>query len=310
MLSIKMKKISNIDKLEAASIIEDQILFCLKIQLKNIDSHPIRVIQASKSLIGLNLAQPNTKLINFNYNYLEEFNNISTYKALNVDKSLNEVISIHDLESAFLNKDKSSVLDMLNQLKLVSSEVHILEYLIELSLKQTGKSFLIIWSIYKSILFLENKDCNNFINIATDTILLDNFEDYELSKSNFNINKFVSYNLSIDSLDLYSHLLEAYNSNLIRLSNIKPLIGGLIQRRFKNSNPIKFNFKNDILFPDFLIEGRYWLLNFIDNQEKYQINKDLIFFLDSIRCLFRFLDSKNYKLICFQFENMLGDINV
>ena len=142
MLSIKMKKISTIEKLEAASIIEEQILFCLKIQLKSIESHPIRLVQASKSLIGLNLDQPNINLINFNYSYLDSFNDALTYKDLNIDQSLNEVISIHDLESAFLNKNRASVIDVLNQLKLVSSEMHILEYLVELSLKQTGKSLL------------------------------------------------------------------------------------------------------------------------------------------------------------------------
>ena len=61
---------SRLDKIKAASILENQIGFCLKIQLKNLEIHPIRLIQASKSLIGLDLNKPNEKLINFNSIYL------------------------------------------------------------------------------------------------------------------------------------------------------------------------------------------------------------------------------------------------
>ena len=50
-----MKKKLQIDKLKAAKIIEKQIQFCLKIKLSESELHPLRLIQASKSLIGLNL---------------------------------------------------------------------------------------------------------------------------------------------------------------------------------------------------------------------------------------------------------------
>ena len=68
-----MKKKLQIDKLKAAKIIEKQIQFCLKIKLSESELHPLRLIQASKSLIGLNLDKPNQKLMNFNSVYLESF---------------------------------------------------------------------------------------------------------------------------------------------------------------------------------------------------------------------------------------------
>ena len=301
---------SRLDKIKAASILENQIGFCLKIQLKNSEVHPIRLIQASKSLIGLDLNKPNEKLITFNSIYLESFNNTKYSSSSNFKDDLKAVISTYDLEAAFLKKDKSLVLKLFHQLKLVSSEIHILEYLIEISLKQTGKSFLSIWSLYKSILFLSNKDTNIFINLASDIILSDEFEDINSLENNISINDIINYNLSVNSIDLYAHLLEAYNSDLIRLENIKILINSFVKRKFENYQLSNFNIDNDVLFPDLLIEGRKSLLNFIDKTNIANINSDLILFLDSIRSLFRFLDNENHKMICFHFENILEDLNV
>jgi len=301
---------THIDKIKAASILENQIGFCLKIQLKNLEVHPIRLIQASKSLIGLDLNKPNKKLINFNSIYLESFNNAKYSSSSNFTDDLKPVISTYDLEAAFFKKDRLLALNLFHQLKLVSSEIHILEYLIEISLKQTGKSFLSIWSLYRSILFLSNKDTNMFINLAVDIILSDKFEDVNSSENNININNIINYNLSVSSIDLYAHLLEAYNSDLIRSENINSLIDSFVKRKFKNYQSNNFNIDNDILFSDLLIEGRKKLLNFIDKKNIANINSDLILFLDSIRSLFRFLGNKNHKIVCFHFENILEGLNV
>ena len=305
-----MKKISNIDKIKAASILEKQINLSLNISLTDLELHPIRLVQASKSLIGLNLDKPNEKLINFTSIYLESFNNPQYDFNLNSSDDLNPVVTIYDLERAFFSKDKELVLKLFNQLKLVSSEVHILEYLIEISLKQSGKSFLLIWSLYRSILFLSNKDSNQFINLATDIILSDNFEDTSISGQAVNINDVINYQLSFYSIDLYAHLLEAYNSDLIRLSKIKVLIDSFITRKFKNCEANKFNMDNEVLFPDLLISGRKELLQFLETKDIMELNPELIMLLDSIRAIFRFLDNQNHKMICFHFENFLEDLNV
>ena len=51
------------DQLEAALVIERQSLESLTYKTTNFLNHPIRLIQASKSLIGLDLDHPNQKLI-------------------------------------------------------------------------------------------------------------------------------------------------------------------------------------------------------------------------------------------------------
>ena len=57
---------------EAALLIEKQALESLTYKTDNFLNHPIRLIQASKSLIGLNLDSPNKKLLNFNSLILKE----------------------------------------------------------------------------------------------------------------------------------------------------------------------------------------------------------------------------------------------
>ena len=298
-----------IDQTKAASLIENHILCALKICLKDAGLHPIRLIQASKSLIGLNLDSPNQILLNFSSNCVQKYNKASTYEIFDYHTDMNEVISIYDLEKAFLKRDKSSVLNMLDQLTRVSSELHILEYLIEISLKQSGNSFLLIWSLYKSIAFVSNKDSKLFIKLASDIILSDRFEDYTEQDLQWNFEVIKSNSLSMDTIDLYAHLLEAYNSDLVRNSKIKSLIINLVNRKL-NFGTQEFSNNQKIKFIELLNKDRFWLIDFINKIDKQKITNDMILFLDSIRCLFKFSDKNYYKFICFQFDKFLKDINV
>ena len=298
-----------VNQKKAASLIEKNILCALKIRLQDFPSHPIRLIQASKSLIGLNLDSPNQTLLSFSSDCLQEYNQGSSYKAYNYDKDVNMVINIYDLEHAFLNKNRGSILNMLDQLSRVSSELHILEYLIEISLKQSGRSFLLIWSLYKSILFTSDKDVLLFIKLASDIILSDKFEDIIDSNLEWNFEIIKCNTLSINSIDLYAHLLEAYNSDLIREEKIKSLIISLVSRKFKlKAELIDVNQKIESV--DLLNKDRFWLIDFINKTDKQKITNDMILFLDSIRCLLKFSNKSYYKFICLQFDKLLKGLNV
>ena len=296
------------DQLKAASIIEKQALKSLSYKAVNFLNHPIRLIQASKSLIGLNLDIPNEKLLKFNSSVLAS----NTYKSIKFknfkNDNIKEVISTHNLEDAFIKNDKDKVLNELYQLSKVSSSLHILEYLVEISLKQTGKSFLIIWSIYRTIFFINQKDIKFFLDLSIEAIFSDKFSSINFKLLPINNDIIKNSNLSITNIDLFSHLLEAYNSNLVRSDKIKILISNVINKRFpcrKNDSSIEFNFK----YPQLLKTGRSWLLEFIDDIDN-NITIELILFLDSIRCLFKFLNKKDYKFICAHFERLIKVFNV
>jgi len=296
---------------EAAVIIENQILDSFKIKIKNFQIHPTRLIQASKSLIGLNLEIPNQKLLKFNLSIFDN-KNYATFKSKkNIQKSLNEVINIHDLERVLRDGDKNEIFDIAMQLSAVSSELHILEYFIEVSLKQSGKSFLLIWSLYKSILFINKKNIDIFLEIVIEAILLDDFEDINFTPNNFNIDIVLTKNLSLEFFDLYSHLIEAYNSDLVRSLKIKPLIIQFLSSKLNKMSLDEIVYKNkELKYNNLLLTGRIWLLDFLNKFNLNDIDINFILFLDSVRCLLRFSEKKNKKLVCFQFERLLKNFDV
>ena len=301
---------SKITQVEAANIIEDQILQALKTPFKSHFPLPIRLVQASKSLIGLNLDFPNQILLKFNSSFLKNINTKSKTK-VNLTHDINEVVTLHDLEEAFINKNKKNITDIMYQLSEVSSEIHILEYLIEISLKQSGKSFLSIWSLYKSILFLNDRSIKHFFNLAIDIIFEDKFEILSNSSINNHTNIIQYSNLSIEDIDLYSHLIELDDFELIREAKIKPLILNMIHRKFNTKKLAdKINTDKKLKYGWLLDQGRFSLLEFVERPNKYKVNINLILFLDSIRCLFKFLDKKNRKLVCIQFEGLINNFYV
>ena len=258
--------------------------------------------------------------MNFNSLFLKN-NEDFIEESKNLGLKANEVITTHDIEKAFIDKDKEVALSMLNQLSLVSNELHILECLLEISLKQTGFSFLLIWSLYRSIFFINKENSKLFLTFSADIILSDKFEELMDVESDFIHKKKISIksshkniiiydSLSSNFLDLYSHLLEAYNSDLIRGFKIKSLIQNLLCRRLNNIELNKFSDEYSIDYPELLTSGRFWLSDFLNKIDKQKFSMDLILFLDSIRCLFRFLDSKKHKFVCFYFQKFIKDFNV
>ena len=299
------------NQLEAASIIENQALKSLMYKLTDIPNHPVRLIQASKSLIGLDLDNPNKKLLDFNLFFFKNNNYNSVKKKNYLNHTIKEVISIYDLEEAFANKDKTKAFDILHQLSKVSNPLHILEFLVEISLKQSGISFLIVWSIYRMVFFINQKDVSFFLDLSIDAIFSDKFysNNSDLLVTN---QKIIDYsNLSISNIDLFSHLLEAYNSNLVRSDKIKPLISNIIARKFNyDKKETVMDLNIDFKYPQLFSIGRSWLLDFINNIDNNKITIELILFLDSIRCLYKFLNNSDYKLICIHFERLVKKFDI
>ena len=301
---------SNINNIEAAKIIENNINLSFTFKYTDSQMHPIHFIQAIKALIGLNLDNPNRKLLDFSKSYFDkQVIDKYIFKSQAIQK-VNPVVSLQDLENALKSNNRQSAIDIFNHIKLVSSEIHILEYLIEISLKQSGKSFLIIWSLYKSVLFLKDKNIDKFKELAIDILLNDKFRDINQNNSITNINAFLKLDLSIDSLNLYAHLNEAYKTDLIRSENIQKLIESLLVHKFKDlKNNDYLEKKYEPKYSKLITKGRPYILDLI-NQMECKLNVDIILFLDSIRTLFRFNDKKNHKLIIYHLENKMESLYV
>lgn len=291
------------NKNEAALNIEKQIISCLNIKVDNYFKHPIRLIQASKSLIGINLKSPNSKLIEFNDYHLNSMN-YDKFGSIIKTSNLNEVINIHELEEALLSKNKQKVFATLDQLSKVSSMKHILEFLIEFCLKQKSLACLPIWSLYRSILFIGEKHSVDYTNLIVDMILsfYSNHSKNKLIKSSYSI-----YKSKITMLDLqiFSNLIEIKNTNLIRHETILPLIDSFMSNEInsiKNNPKIKNLGSYD--------KERLWINNFINQFDKKRITIELLLFLDSIRCLLKNLDNSKHVYIYSHYERLLKKIDV
>ena len=112
---------------------------CLKqsIEKDTLKHHPIRIAESAKSLLGLNLKNPNIEIINF-------LNKIPLKK--NSDSSFNydstgETVSIYELKDAIEESDIKKCKQLVSNLIRLSDGIHILEFLLELSLlfKVIGK---------------------------------------------------------------------------------------------------------------------------------------------------------------------------
>ena len=121
-----MNKIGNNLETEIISLLSH----CMreKVDINNIQNHPIRVIEAAKSIVGLNLDNPSIRLLD--YIKIKK----TSANLLDVESDVKnevETVSIYELEEAINKNDlNESNKVILNLLKL-SDGRHILEYLLE-----------------------------------------------------------------------------------------------------------------------------------------------------------------------------------
>jgi hypothetical protein len=233
------------------------------------ENHPLRVVQAVKSLIGINTSSPNTNLLRWvkEYSSMLEFRPKS--ELMFKFGELEETISIHSLEMAIKSGNSKLAFSHLEQLNRVSDGRPILEILLELSVQQSGKSFLFILSALRSNLFLSNKKITALLMLCTQSILDDSFEEWGLNPEN----------LAFEStFELNCQVLQCHHENLVRLIKIKPWLPSIseIINNGGDINPV-----NDPL--NILSIGRQGILNSIDRLEFNAITPEIILALDAYR---------------------------
>jgi len=233
------------------------------------ENHPLRVVQAVKSLIGINTSSPNTNLLRWvkEYSSMLEFRPKS--ELMFKFGELEETISTHSLEMAIKSGNSKLAFSHLEQLNRVSDGRPILEILLELSVQQSGKSFLFILSALRSNLFLANKKITALLMLCTQSILDDSFEKWGLNPDN----------LAFEStFELNCQVLQCHHEDLVRLIKIKPWLP-TISEIINNAGD--FDPVNDPLI--ILSIGRQGILNSIDRLELNTITPEIILALDAYR---------------------------
>ncbi len=247
-------------------------------------THPIRLIQAVKSLIGIDIDRNNKCLLQWLMLYLEN-NELENYHKPISDFEFMEVVSLKNLNQAILNNDANEAHMIVQNLCRVSDGRPILEYLLELSLKQSGLSFLMIKSIIKSNLFMKNSKIEDLIHLGVNALLDFTFYDSSIIENSKGLKNEIQ-------LEILINLIAIQKEEFIREKSFETSINNAINK-FHES--ICGN-QNATMPINLISEGRLGLLEFLNSLEVEEISPEMILFFDSVRNLI-YVDKDFNKLI-------------
>ena len=241
------------------------------------DNHPVRVIQSIKSIIGINATKPLSNLLVFSLDYLNAYNKndiISNFK----DISIPEVITLADLELSLINKDIGKSERYIHYLSKVSDGKHILEFLLEFSIKYNLRSSFVVWSVYKMMLFLGGHNILESLIFSIHCIV--NEETVCINKkNNTNAIDLQNYVYNRETFPLFLMYYSILKEDLVRSDNISRYIFRNMCDTFKfSNNRLKYN-----IYDNQVLEGRKWLNKFLGTIDYKSLNSELIIMIELSR---------------------------
>ena len=274
-----MNHIKNIEKLEKEMIIFLSLSIIQPFSKKHILEHPIRIAEASKSLIGLNLDNPNKNIITF-------INKMKFKRPKKNKISANqyefETVSIYQLKEAIIESDINKINKVLDSLLQLSDGKHILEYLVELSLGQSGNSLLIVWPIFKAMNFIGFRDKENIrcsINTACQALMYDKFEVFK-NGSKLTLEKI---NLSLIQTSLQLHILgvlyEINNFNFIRKDLIQDSLNLFSNKFFDYNNSSNKELENIIINKN---------INILELIDQINLSRGILLSINALRSFIKY----------------------
>ena len=137
--------------------------------------HSTRVIQALKSLLGIDINHPSEKLIDWGWDYLDDQNifpkNHFRYSVVKPK----ETIVLSNLGDQILLKNKDIAILELQDLCSVSDGGQIFEYLLEFSAEHYTSAIVFIWSACRINEFLNNKYSYQLLTLCVNSLMTKNF---------------------------------------------------------------------------------------------------------------------------------------
>ena len=246
--------------------------------IKDINTfHPIALIDATKSLISLDFENPNKELLD----WIEKD---VLKKTIIQKKESNHIVaenaSFKELKEVLLNKEKNKIDRILANFNLLSDGSQLVEFFLEMSLYQSGISFINVWKSYKIFQFAQIDNKLSFYKLLSNFIFMDNFRE--------NINRqdkgVIIEKVNNDPLDiiLYSNLLDCSDIEFIRDQYVKNALESM-----------NFYLASKVSSDDFLLieydnrkKDRKELLKIV-NQIEDSISESNILLIDSMRILIK-----------------------
>ena len=298
-----MNHINNITNLENEMV--NLLLLALKQPFleSNYINHPIRIIEASKSLIGLNLKDPNKNIIDFLNSLKFEEIQSSEEKPKAIK---NETISIYQLEDAINNSDTDRINELLDNILNLSDGKHVLEFLVELSLRQKGQSLQVIWPIYKAMNFIGYNDINairNSLDMACKLLIFDDFHDAskeeKISMEQLEVHRVKT----VEQLYMIGVVHEISNFKFVRYDFIKQNLSLFLNHfhvSLNQSNPKPCKIKSNGLKED---------SDLLEVLDSFTLSKEMILIFNSVRSIMKYSKSVNNRSIIYHIENIKRLIN-
>ena len=223
----------------------------------SVDIHPVSLINSVKSIIGIDFDISHERLLDFSIDYCDNHlsvDSIGIFKEVETPSA----VSFASLEESLLQGDFNKSVDNVSSLLKVSDGKHIIEFLLEYTIKYNIPVYTLVWSVYKMSLFLDHKNINDSIifclkHVSNSKMVKKIFYNSELD---INISKYVYNKKSIKKILLYYSIL---NEDLVRNVNISRYIKRNSSKGFDFSN----NSKELNVHDNQIKYGRKWISLYI-----------------------------------------------
>jgi len=253
-------------------------MFSFASQVPYKKDHPLSVIQASKSLIGMSLDHPPRNLLRWLDDYVKDFIPNFNPPTKSDNNLFPETITYTHLEKLILNKEESESNIYLAHLLQVADPLHIAEFLIEVGAQKSPGSVLFCWSVYRTIQLLGEKNGYSILYHCLPKLL-------EIKKTENNYEK-----LFLEQVELYCHQFQIRKTEMVRKNKIIPHLDTMIQRIERElicaSPPIIPITLGSAIKKD----GVRGIISYLSNLKIEDISADLILLLDALRSALKFSD--------------------
>jgi hypothetical protein len=250
-------------------------LFIFSSRVPYSEIHPLRVVQASKSLIGINLNSPPKVLLKWLEIYIKKFEpNFEAPDLASIQESP-EVISYLRLKELISDSREEEPHKYLGFLLKSATPISIVESLIELAAEHSAESFLYCWSALRSIQFMGEKGGYPLL--------------YHCISNLVQVKKNVDEDNNLSKYEMLCHQHQIRKADMVRSSKINPKLDQLIQAfpsdAYQDNHWMPETLKNMIEN-----EGVVGMQSYICSLKLDQISQELIRKLDSLRSVMLFSD--------------------
>jgi len=250
--------------------------------------HPIRVIQAVKSIIGIDVDKPIKGLLEFCKEYTDKYDFVDKVNYENKDLDFPPMVSYKNLEESLLNEDLEKTYSNLYYLTTVSEGMQVVEFLLEYSFKYSKDSYPFIWSIYRMMLFADKKDIFKSLLLCADA-LIKSKPLIKFDYKEFNDMESIKWQkIKNNEFELIAIFFLIYHYKLIRKETINKYINTFLGLKELQISYNKST-QRDI--------DRMWIHSYFRELSQKDIKVEDVLYYDSIRSIIKCVNENNFNKI-------------